>query len=205
MVLKVLAIFGILIPVLDIIMFYILGVLTPGYNSIIKTISELGEAGAQYATLASIYFIISGIIFILFSIGLYHGIDESNGSWIGPFLLAIEGGFDFIGSGIFPCDVGCAGQTVSGMMHLIVSLIGMVAMTLAPFFIWRSLKKDENWSGYEKLSLIIGVLIIFMLGIFMVSFDTHILVGLTQRILYYTYLAWILVLAFRLFRVADLI
>ncbi|MHA1379011.1 MAG: DUF998 domain-containing protein [Candidatus Helarchaeota archaeon] len=202
-VLKILALFGIVIPILDVVVFYILGIFTPNYNPLTKTISELGEAGAPNAVVASIYFIISGIIFILFSIGLYHGINESKGSWLGPFLLAMEGGFDFIGSGVFPCDVGCVGQTFSGMMHLIVSLIGMLAIALAPFAIWRGLKKDENWIGYEKFSLIIGILIVVMIGIFMISFVTHILVGLTQRILYYSYLAWILVMSIKLFRVFD--
>lgn len=201
--LKIFSICGIIILPIDVVIFYILGALTPGYNSLTKTISELGETGAQYALLTSIYFIISGIIIILFSLGLNEGITESKGSWIGPFLLAMEGGFDFIGSGVFPCDVDCAGQTFSGMMHYVVSLVGLVCLTLAPFFIWKTLKKDEKWAGYEKFSLIMGILLLFLVGFFMISFITQLLVGLLQRILYYTYLTWIFVLAIKLYHIID--
>ena len=55
--LKTLACFGIAVPIIDVIVFYILGSLTPGYDPLIKTISELGEAGTQNALFTSVFFI----------------------------------------------------------------------------------------------------------------------------------------------------
>lgn len=201
--LKLLSFFGIILPIFDIMIFSILGAIRPGYNPLTQMISELGEVSAPNSTFASVYFIVGGILLILFAIGLYQGLKEIKGAWIGPFLLALDGVFDYIGSGVFPCDLGCTGQKFSGMMHLFVSLIGMVAMTLVPFFIWKSLKGEGKWQGYDKLSLIIGIIIVVMIGVFMISFATNILTGLTQRILYYIYLSWIFIMAVKLFRLVD--
>ena len=192
---------GIIVPVLDNIVFFILGAIRPGYNPLTQTVSELGEVGAPNSTIASLYFIISGVLLILFSFGLYNGINKGKGSWIGPLFLVLLGIFDSIGSGIFPCDPGCAGQTFTGKMHLIVSIIGMFAMILAPFFIWRSLKEDERWEGYQTFSLIIGIVIVVMAVIFIVAFSLAILIGLFQRILYGVFRVWIFVLAINLLRI----
>ncbi len=176
----------------------VLAAIRPGYNSLTQYGSELGESGAPNSEITSIIFFICGVLLIAFSLALYKGIQKAKGSWIGPLLVAIFGIFDSIGSAIFPCDPGCVGQTFTGMMHLVVSLIGMSAMALAPFFVRRSLKNDERWQGYQTFSLIIGILALVMIGVFIVSSATEILIGLTQRIMFSLYLIWIFVFAVKL-------
>ncbi|MFX0094234.1 MAG: DUF998 domain-containing protein, partial [Candidatus Hodarchaeota archaeon] len=196
-ILKILALCG-LVPILDALVFGLLGALEPNYNPILKTISELGATDAQTAPIASLYFIISGILLVAFSIGLYLGIREGKDpwAWIGPVLISMFG-IGRIGSGIFPCDPDCLGHTFTGMMHLNVIFIGILGIILAPFFIWRTLEEDEQWQGYQTFSLIIGI--IGLLALFTDSFLNvllnKILIGLTQRMFYGIYQVWILVLA----------
>ena len=141
-----------------------------------------------------------GVLIILFSIGLYKGIQEANYSWIGPLILVLWGLFDSIGSSIFPCDPGCVGVTFTGKMHLVVSGIGMLLITTAPFFVWRSLKGEEKWQGYDTFTLIVWIIALLMFGVFMYSYATGLLIGLIQRIAYLIYLSWILILSIKLLK-----
>ena len=200
---KLLAVSGIVFIIFFNIVISILSVIRQGYNPLTQYISALGETGAPNAAIASIMFIISGILLLSFSIGLYVGIKKEKYSFIGPFLIAISATVDLIGSGIFPCDPGCAGATTIGRIHLLISIIGGIAVILAPFFIWRSLKKDELWQKYDTFSLIIGVLMILMFGVFMISYSLEILIGLTQRISSGIFNVWILILAIKLFKLSD--
>ncbi len=200
---KALAICGILVVIVDVVMFNLLTALRPGYDQLSKMISELGAAETSNADIASLSFIISGVFMILFAVGLYQGTKINKNSWIGPLLLVIFGCFDSIGSGVFPCDPGCAGHNFSGQMHYIVSIIGMIAMVLAPFVFSKHFKKDEQWKGYDKLSFIMGILTVIFSGMFVSTFLIEYLIGFFQRLLYYTFLSWILIIAIKLFKTQN--
>ena len=189
---------GIVFPILFTIIYLVLDIIRPDYNPLIHMISELGVIGTSTALLASISFIINGIMLILFALGLYLSIRGEKGAFIGPFLMISDGAFDWIGSGIFPMDPTLIPVTFSGVMHLVVSIIGLWVMLLAPFFIARSFK--ENKPQMYKLTLIFGILIFVAIGLFLSFTLINNLIGLFQRITIGIYFIWIFILGIMLFK-----
>jgi len=199
--LRIFALFGIISFTFEFVVFSIIGLLRIGYNPLTQYISELGECGAPNSTIVSLLFIFVGILLVFFSISFYYGIKIEKKSWIGPVFLALFSIFDWIGSGIFPCDPGCAGKTFNGQMHLIVSVIGMVFMTFCSIITWKYMKKDERWHNFDKFTLFIGIMIPFLMTLFIISDILGFLIGLTQRILYWTFSLWIFVIALKLLKI----
>lgn len=197
---KSFAMCGIVLPIIYFTVINILAALRPDYDRTRLTISHLGAEGSPNADFASALFIVAGILTILFAIGLYHGIEKEKGYLIGPIILIIFGLFDSIGSGVFPCDADCAIKNFSGRMHILVSFFGMIAMCLSNFFLSRDFKKDVRWQGYDKYALIMGIIIFILWGIFIYFISIMTLIGLFQRIIYYIFLSWILILGVKLYR-----
>ena len=81
---KIFAFCGIIVVIGTSIVMSILGVIKPDYDPFIQTMSELGEEGGPNAHLATIFFIINGILFALFSISLYWYMQEHELSTVGP-------------------------------------------------------------------------------------------------------------------------
>jgi len=86
-------------------------------------------------------------------------------------------------------------------MHLIVSVIGMVFMTFCPIITWKYMKNDERWHNFDKFTLFIGIMIPFLMTLFIISDILGFLIGLTQRILYWTFSLWIFVIALKLLKI----
>jgi hypothetical membrane protein len=187
---------GIAVFLIGTVGFLILGFLKPGYDPLVNTVSELGEASGVNAGVASALFIVVGALEAVFAVGLFIGSKRSAAALVGMILLVVHGVFDSIGSGIFPCDAGGLYESFSGQMHFIVSVVGLVSLAPAPFFLWRSFVKEDRFAGG-----VIGILAVFavLMGIgavaFNVSFFTETLVGLTQRLIYYPYYIWTLLIS----------
>jgi len=89
--LRVLAVCGIIGPVLFTGLVVIISYLRPGYSHMSQAISELGEVGAPNAIVQDTNFILVGLLIIAFSFGLHRGISEGRGSKVGPALVIIFG------------------------------------------------------------------------------------------------------------------
>jgi hypothetical membrane protein len=203
--LKWLALCGFVGPILDITVPMLVGIFDPGYSPVRQFISELGVPGRPYAPLISIWFAIGGLLFVAFALGLYRGLPRTRFSWVGPLLLATYGIFNGVGSGVFPCDPGCAGKTFSGQMHLTVSAIGYVSMVLVPFFVWVSIRNDRRWAGYAATTLIfqalgIGIFIWFAVvtGETSEPSSSVSIIGGVQLLLLVVYYVWFMVIAYKL-------
>ena len=90
---KILAICGIIAPIIFAIIVIIAGFLRPDYSHLTDFVSELGAVGAPNAIIQRINFVLLGILIVAFTFGLHRGIGEGKGSIIGPLL---ETGFPFI-------------------------------------------------------------------------------------------------------------
>ncbi len=188
------AFFGIAAFLLDVVGTLVLGFLKPGYDPIAMTVSELGESGGANYLAAGVLFILTGICEVVFAVGLYARSNRKLPALIGALCIAGHGIFDQMGSGLFPCDLGGKYDSAFGQIHFAVSVIGVALILCAPFFVWRADKK--------RLTLAFAVIIAAGVGLFGVSFFTESFVGLTQRLFYWAYFLWILLLSVSLLRPA---
>ncbi len=198
---SLLAICGIIGPVIYTIIVIIMGFLHPDYNHVTQYMSELGAVGAPYAVIMNTLGLpLLGLLTIFFAIGLHRDIGDSKDSKIGPFLIAVSG-TALVMTGIFPCDPGCADVTFVGNMHSAFATIAGVGMFLAPIALYPRLRSDQRWQGYLVYSLATVVLA----GIISAVFGLKIFeewTGALQRISMSLLLLWMEVIAIRLLRLS---
>ena len=195
--LSLLAICGIIGPILYSIMLITLGLFRPGYNHVTQIMSELGEVGAPNAIIMNTAgFILLGLLMISFAFGLDRGISEGEGSKIGPALVAVSGAW-LVLLGIFPCDPGCVNESFVGITHEVFAIMHAFAMIFAPLAIAQRLKKDSRWQGYLYYSLATGVVGAVIASVYGFNvFEPW--KGALQRVLMGVPLLWIEVMAFKL-------
>lgn len=177
----------------------VLGVMKPGYDPALSTISELGESGGVNAGIASVFFILIGLAEVLLAIGLYLRNRPSKAALIGSVCLGVNGLFDYAGSGLFPCDAGGRYESVSGQVHFLVSVVGMVVMIFPAFFFAFAFRKKGR-KAESVIALAAAFVILAGAVLFNVAFFTEAgWLGLAQRILDYSYWGWLFLMALSMF------
>jgi hypothetical membrane protein len=189
------ALAGILGFCLVIVGFSALGLMKPGFDPVRSTISELGESGGANAGIASALFILIGLLEILLAAGLYLRNRPSRAVFIGACLLAVNGLFDYAGSGLFPCDAGGRYDSLSGQVHFLVSVIGMSVMVFPAFFFAFAFRRQGR-KGQGAIALAAGFAILAGAALFNVAFFGEApWLGGAQRVLDFGYWLWLFFLA----------
>jgi hypothetical membrane protein len=199
------AIGGAIVPMIDVAMIVMLGKLDPDYSHTRQFISELGETGRPLAAIANLWFVLVSIQFGGFAIALLKGTPPSRASTIGAILFGAWTATGIIG-GFFPCDSGCAGDTFSGVIHVILGEIGAICLLPVPALIWLGLRGDPRWKRHRWFTLAVQVLALvsfLLLGAiyFGISPLDRLLepaVGLIQRFSLGVYYAWTTVIGLKI-------
>jgi len=99
--------------------------------------------------------------------------------------------------------------SISGSIHGLAAVLALVSFPVAALLLTRRLRADVRWSGLSAILLILalasaGSLVAFMLSLVpvLISPGPPRLLGLTERILFAVYVAWISVVAVSLLRSA---
>lgn len=191
-----LAVAGLVAPVMFWIISITAGLIRPGYNPIRQFGSELGIG--PHAWLQNTNFILFGVLELAFAYGLHRGINHGQGSRIGPALLAL-GAMAMLLVGIFPMSIGP--HTLHGSIHARAAQVLYYALPLAFLVMAPRLSDDRPWRGYSPYSVMLGI-IAFMLATLLVwGFGPTWLVtrmGLVQRLLFAVAFGWLEILALRL-------
>jgi len=155
---QILAICGMLSPIIYTAMWIIIGSLQPGYSHIRDDISSLFAVGAPKRRLAQSFIITESVLLLAFFIGLHGGITDGGGSILGPILLLISSILGVLIALFFPLDEGGEFTTYKGKMHIalvvlmgIFAIVGMVAL-------WFRLHAVPKWSSFAIFSLISAIL-----------------------------------------------
>jgi hypothetical membrane protein len=154
---RVLSVGGIIGPVSYTIVVIVLGLLWPGYIHLAQAISELGGVGAPNATIMNTAgFALTGILIIVFALGLYYGLDRGHGSKVGSALVAVYG-LGMFGIAFFPWDkVNLASFTST--MHSLIGWPHWIGLTLGLLVLPHNFKKDLQWNNYWVYTLSTGLL-----------------------------------------------
>ncbi len=198
---RVLAICGVVAPILSGILVVVAGLLRPSYDPVRQLISELG-AGSN-AVMQNANQVIFGLLVIAFAFGLNRGISDGKILRIGVGFLIIFGAGVF-GSGVFSCDSGCPlnGGSFNNFMHYLVSVIGVTAFVITSLVFWWGLGKDSRWRRYRTYSLITGLVLLVLLFPGVAAFQSS-WAGAFERLFVGIADLWIELMAIKLLRLSP--
>ena len=187
---QILAICGMLSPIVYTVMWILGGILQPKYSHIRDDISSLFAVGAPNKRLMQSFIITSSVLLFVFYLGLHEGLNDGGGSIVGPILFLTSSVLGILVALFFPLDAGGEIITFRGKMHLIL-VIGSGLLTIAGMVtLWFRLQRVEAWSVFATYSLISAVasfILVVISGIFIKSKYRGILerLGVTPYQLYY--------------------
>jgi len=196
-ILRLLAMAGVLGPVLFWGISFLVAVSQPGYSSVKNTISSL--VFTQYGWLQTLDFCILGLVIIAFSLGLYSGIHRKIGLKLSLLLMVLIG-FGTLLIGVFPTDPGPTISLHAQIHHGLVRGIGIL-YPISCFLMLPSLKSDPRWKPLTAYTAISGtmVFILVLVWILMLSSDwMDAWVGLYERVFVANAVIWLEIMALRL-------
>lgn len=195
---QILAICGILSPIVYTVMWILGGILQPDYSHIRDDISSLFAVSAPNKGLMQSFIITSSVLLFVFYIGLHEGLNDGGGSIVGPILFLTSGVLGLLVALFFPLDAGGEIITLRGKMHLIL-VIGSGLLTIAGMVaLWFRLQLVEVWSAfatYSLISAIVSIILVIISGIFIKSKYR----GLLERLGVYPYQLYYFVLSLMVF------
>lgn len=189
---------GLIAPVFFTISVFVLALLRPGYSHVYNTISELGEVGSVNAQVASVVFILTGIMLVVFGYGLQRTLKRSDKQVWSGVLVMLYGLLDFVGSGIFPVDPGGASTTLIATIHVYATLFGELAAVGMPIWFLRDTEGVDGWEVHRRFSRLVfwvSMPLVVFLGYCIVGHTPGVLdtpIGLAQRLLVGVFLVWIM-------------
>jgi len=145
--------------VIDVAVIGIMGAMVPGYDALKQYISELGSVLNPYAPLVNAWWMVYSIPMLAFAYALYRALGKKRYGWVPPVLLGLYFLGNGILTGIFPCDAGCTGASLSNTMHLVVSGTGIFSSSIAPLVLYAVIRRDPHWAGMKAQILIAGLLL----------------------------------------------
>ena len=187
---QILAICGILSPIVYTVMWILGGILQPDYNHIQDDISSLFAVSAPNKGLMQSFIITSSVLLFVFYIGLHEGINNGGGSIVGPILFLTSSVLGILVALFFPLDAGGEIITLRGKMHLIL-VVGSGLLTIAGMVaLWFRLQLVAVWSAfaiYSLITAIVSLILIIISSIFATSNYRGLLerIGVTPYQLYY--------------------
>jgi len=189
-IIQILAICGMLSPIVYTVTWILGGILQPDYNHIRDDISSLFAVGAPNKRLMQSLMIASSVLLFAFYLGLHEGINDGGGSIVGPILFLVSSFLGMLVTLFFPLDERGEIVTLRGKMHLIL-VIGSGLLTIAGMVaLWFRLQSVVVWSAFATYSLISAVasfILVVISGILIKSKYRGLLerLGVTPYLLYY--------------------
>ena len=177
------------------------GLITPNYNYVKNAVSELIQAGAENRLILSLFLFLHAVMIILFSIGIIsqHPYRQSKSIFIGGILLLIVGISHALSSSIFPQDPVGAESTTTGVLHLVLVGITVLAIFAIMPLLGYGFSQLYGWKYFLIFTLIL-LSIIIISGVstpIFIGREIEVM-GLTERITAYTFYLWMFVLAYLL-------
>ena len=195
---QILAICGMLSPIVYTVMWILGGILQPDYSHIRDDISSLFAVSAPNKGLMQSFIITSSVLLFVFYIGLHEGINDGAGSIVGPILFLTSSVLGILVALFFPLDAGGEIITLRGKMHLIL-VVGSGLLTIAGMVaLWFRLQLVEVWSAfatYSLISAIVSLILVIISGIFIKSKYR----GLLERLGVYPYQLYYFILSLMVF------
>ncbi len=197
------ALIGVLACLGNVYIVYILGSWCPGYSPFFQAMSDLGHEDSPVARMVSTWWVIMGVMFIIFGYGFYRAFfhyvpTARTAGW----MLAMYGIGEGLGSGLIPATSGKMFETPGSIFHALLGGAGVTAAILLPPLIIRMFDA-RKWSAlywYSWFTTVSGGLFVIL---FLISNFYHpegkwiSCLGLWQRLfvlMYYLFFIYLAIL-----------
>ena len=177
---KILAVCGMLNPILYTLLWILGGFIVPGYSHIRDDVSSLIAIGAYRRLLFQSLIIISSSLLLIFYVGFHWGVNNGNGSIVGPILFIISSFIGVLVAIFFPLDAGGEITSLKGKMHLILIIISGILIIAAMVLMFFRLRLTDGWKGFAIYSLV-SAPVTLILVIMMAYFTGSEYMGLVER------------------------
>lgn len=179
-------------------MWIIGGIIQPDYSHIRDDVSSLMAVGAPNKRLFDKIIVTSSTLLFVFYLGLHWGVNNGEGSIIGPILFVISGLLGVLVALFFPLDEGGEIVTTQGKLHLILIAISGMLATAGMVAMWLRLESVAEWSLFGTFSLITAIVSLIL--VIISSFTaTSSYFGLIERFMVSSYQIYYFVLALMVF------
>jgi len=195
---QILAICGMMSPIVYTTMWIYCGRLQSDYSHIRNDISSLFAVGAPNKQLSQSLMITSSVLLFVFFIGLHEGITDGGGSIVGPLLFLTSSGLGILVAFFFPLDAGGELITFRGKMHLVLVVASGILAIGGMVALWFRLHLAAGWSTFAVYSLI-SAIISLILVIISAIFITSNYKGLLERLMVTPYQLYYVVLSLIVF------
>ena len=162
---KILAICGMIAPVLYTFLWILAGWIVPGYDHVKDDVSSLYAINAPMRWFFQISFLVGSILLFVFYTGLHKGMNNGEGSIIGPILMMVSSFLGVVVASFFPLDEGGEIGTWRGQGHFIIIIISGVVGLVGMVFLWLRAKKLDGWVGFGWFSLVAAIIGLILVGI----------------------------------------
>jgi len=194
----ILAICGMLSPIIYTLMWIIGGIMQPDYSHVRDDVSSLMAVDAPHKKLFDKFIISSSTLLFIFYLGLHWGVNDGVGSVVGPILFIFSGLLGVLVALFFPLDAGGEIVTTRGKMHLILIAISGMLATVGMVAMWFRLESVIQWSAFASFSLVTAM--ISLIFVIISSFTaTRSYFGLIERVMVSSYQIYYFVLALMVF------
>lgn len=192
----VLAIAGIIAPIMLLIGDLTAAFASPSYSILENSISSL--ALTKIGWLQTIGFLALGLLVEIFTAGLLYNIKGARWFYVGIAFFVFFG-FTMLLIGAFRTDPIGAEHTIEGRIH---GLTAQTAFTLFPaalLCLLASIKKDPNWQRLFRYTFVTFVLAVILIIVIRVMQEPNSVFGLMERLLVFNMILWVEIAGINLF------
>jgi hypothetical protein len=190
----------------DFISLFILGPEYPGYSQVYDTMSSLGSSASPVSDIISIWWVILGILMIIFAFG-FRAAYASGDKYVKIvfWLLILYGLGEGLGSGLFKADRVSGSYTTSFIVHDILGGAGVVAILIMPLIVQKikPFFSNPGFIGFSWITFVLGTLFLVLFSFRFIGNENDILAkykGLWQRLFILNSYIYISFIAFRMIR-----
>ncbi|MHA2298865.1 MAG: DUF998 domain-containing protein [Candidatus Hodarchaeales archaeon] len=195
---QILAICGMTSPIVYTLMWILGGYLRSDYSHIRDDISSLTAVGAPRKRLFDTFIITSSVLLFVFYLGLHGGINNGQGSIVGPIFLLASSVLGILVAFFFPLDAGGEIITFRGKMHVVL-VVAMGLLTIGGMVaLWLRLALVEGWSTFATFSLISAIFSSILVIISIILAKSKYM-GLVERIMVTPYQIYYFVISLMVF------
>ena len=175
------------------------GAAFPDYSHARQFISELGARGAPHADLVNLAgFLPAGLFTCAFAVLAWKALPRSAGTAWGMLGIALFG-FGYLVASYFPCEAGCRPAAPSAA-QLVHNALGTAGYLTAPLTLALLGWQARAWPGAAALSVLgFGGAVTALISLALLS-PEFTYVGVAQRVLEASVLAWVLACGLYVYR-----